>query len=185
MTRGRLPETGLRMKTGTTVAITLGAAAVLSAAGALIVIATGAYNVAATSPHSKPVEWVLGTTMDRSVEVRAARLIPPEAALKATGRAGFQEFDDNLCVMCHGAPGVEATGIGKGLYPSAPELSKATGDLSMAEIYWIITNGIKDTGMPAFEASLPEKDRWLMASFVKRLAGMSAKDYQNLRPAGG
>ena len=39
--------------------------------------------------------------------------------------------------------------------------------------------------MPAFTGSLHEKDRWLIASFVKRLAGMSAKDYQSLSPAGG
>ena len=173
------------MKTRTTVAVTLVSAAVLSAAGAFIVIATGAYNVAATSPHSKLVERVLFAAEDRSVEVRAAGLTPPEAALKASGREGFQEFDANLCAMCHGAPGVEPTAIGKGLYPSAPELSKAAADLSMAEVYWIVSNGIKDTGMPAFTGSLHEKDRWLIASFVKRLAGMSAKDYQSLSPAGG
>ena len=169
------------MKTGATVAITVGAVCVLAAVGATIVIATGAYNVAATSPHSKPVEWVLGATVDRSVEVRAGRLKPPAAALNAKGKAGLQEFEDNLCVMCHGAPGVEATGIGKGLYPPAPELSKAVGDLSMEEIYWIIANGIKDTGMPAFKASRQE-NLWLIASFVKRLNGMSASDYQRLGP---
>lgn len=172
------------MKTRTTVAITVGALAVLSAVGALIVIATGAYNVAATSPHSKPVEWVLGATMDRSVEVRAGRLKPPAAALTAKGRAGFQDFE-KLCVICHGAPGIEATEIGKGLYPPAPELSEAAADLSMAEVYWIISNGIKDTGMPAFKASHKEEELWLIAAFVKRLAGMSAKDYQNLGSAGG
>jgi mono/diheme cytochrome c family protein len=173
------------MKTRTTVAITLVSAAVLSAAGALIVVETGAYNVAATSPHSKLVESVLFAAEDRSVEVRAGRLTPPEAALKASGREGFQEFDTHLCAMCHGAPGVAATEIGKGLYPSAPELSKAAADMSMAEVYWIVSNGIKDTGMPAFKGSVPEKDLWLIASFVKRLAGMSAKDYQSLSAAGG
>ena len=55
----------------------------------------------------------------------------------------------------------------------------------MAEVYWIISNGIKDTGMPAFKASRKEEDLWLLASFVKRLNGMSAKDYQSLRPGGG
>ena len=141
--------------------------------------------MAATSPHSKPVEWILGTTADRSVAVRAGRLKPPAAALEAKATAGYSGFEKNLCVMCHGAPGVEPTEIGKGLYPRAPELSTATDDLSMAEVYWIIANGIKDTGMPAFKASQKEEDLWLIAAFVKRLAGMSAKDYQNLGSAGG
>jgi mono/diheme cytochrome c family protein len=172
------------MKTRTTVAITVGAAGVLFALGSLIVIATGAYNVAATSPHSKPVERVLNATMDRSVEVRARRLKPPAAALTAKGSAGFQDFE-NLCVICHGAPGIEATEIGKGLYPPAPDLSKATDDLSVAEVCWIIANGIKDTGMPAFQASHSEEDLWRIASFVKRMGGMSAKDYQSLMAGGG
>jgi mono/diheme cytochrome c family protein len=172
------------MKTRTTVAITVGAVGVLFALGSLLVIATGAYNVAATSPHSKPVEWVLGATMDRSVAVRAGGLKPPAAALTAKGKAGLQDFE-NLCVGCHGAPGFEAGAIGKGLYPSPPELSEAADDLSMAEVYWIISNGLKDTGMPAFKASHKEEDLWLIASFVKRLTGMSAKDYQSLRSGGG
>jgi mono/diheme cytochrome c family protein len=116
--------------------------------------------------------------------MRADRLTPPATALKANGSEGLREFEDNLCIKCHGAPGVEATEIGKGLYPSPPELSKST-DESLAEDYWIIANGIKDTGMPAFKTSLKEEDLWLLASFVKRMAGMSAKDYQSLRSGGG
>ena len=171
------------MKTRTIVAMTVVAMGVLSAAGSAIVIATGAYNVAATSPHSKPVEWLLGAMMDRSVEVRAGRLKPPAAALAAKGKAGFEDFE-KLCVGCHGAPGVEPSEIGKGLYPPAPELSGAADDLSMAEVYWIVSNGIKDAGMPAFKASRNEEELWLLASFVKRLVGMSAKDYLSLGPAG-
>jgi len=172
------------MTTGTTVAITVGAVIVLSAVGSLIVIATGAYNVAATSPHSGLVEWALGAAMDRSVAVRAAGLKPPAAALNAKGNAGFLGFNDYLCVMCHGAPGVYPTVVGNGLYPRPPELSKSTGDMSMEEVYWIITNGIKDTGMPAFPAC-PKEERWLIASFVKRMNEMSAKDYKSLGPGGG
>ena len=171
------------MKARTVVAITVGAAAVLATAASLIVIETGAFNVAATSPHSKPVEWVLSETMDRSVAVRSAGLKPSQAALNAKGAAGFKEFA-NRCVLCRGGPGVEASEIGKGLYPPAPELSKATGDLSMAEVYWIISNGIKDTGMPAFKTGHQDEQLWLIASFVKRLEGMSAEDYRKLSQAG-
>jgi len=172
------------MKTKTTVAITVGSVAVLSAVGSLIVIMTGAYNVAATSPHSKPIMWLLEVTKHRSVEVHAGGLKPPATALKENEREGFREYEDNLCVMCHGAPGVEAKEIGKGLCPPPPELWKST-DESLAEDYWIISNGLKDTGMPAFKTSLKEEDLWLLASFVKRMTVMSAKDYQSLRSGGG
>jgi hypothetical protein len=39
--------------------------------------------------------------------------------------------------------------------------------------------------MPAFGPSQPEEKLWRIAAFVKRLAGMSAKDYRSLGSAGG
>ncbi len=171
------------MKAGATVSITVGSLAVLSAVGSLIVMMTGAYDVAATSPHSIPVAWALKMSRHRSVQAHAGGIRPPAMALKANEKQGLREFERNGCVICHGAPGVEATKIGKGLYPSPPELSKAT-DETLAEDYWIISNGIKDTGMPAFKKSLKEEDLWLITSFVKAMAGMSAKDYQRLRSGG-
>jgi len=51
-----------------------------------------------------------------------------------------------MCVMCHGAPGVERFDAGKGLYPDAPDLAEAAPDWTLQETYWITKNGIKDTG---------------------------------------
>jgi mono/diheme cytochrome c family protein len=171
------------MKTRSTVAITVGSVAVLSVVGSFIVIMTGAYDAGATSPHSKPVVWVLKLARDRSIEERADRLKPPATALKANEKEGFRKFENNGCIMCHGAPGVEPTAVGKGLYPHPPEIWKES-DETLSEDYWIISNGIKDTGMPAYKTSLKEEDLWLIASFVKRMPGMSAKDYQSLRSGG-
>lgn len=159
------------MKRWPTAAITVVVVAVLEMAGMFIVVATGAYDVGATAPHSRIVAWILGKASDRSVAVRAAGLVPPASALKAKASEGFQEFDGNLCSMCHGGPGVEPSVIGKGLYPPPPDLSEAARSMSIAEIYWVIANGIGDSGMPSFQAGHKAEELWLIAAYVKGLAG--------------
>jgi mono/diheme cytochrome c family protein len=162
------------MKTRTAAAISVAGVVILEAAGLLVLVETGAYNVGATSPHSKVVAWLLGAASERSIAVRAGRLTPPASALKAKGSEGFEEFDGNLCSMCHGAPGAEPSGIAKGLYPPPPDLSKAARFMSMAEIYWVIAHGIGDSGMPAFQAGHKDEELWMIASYVKRLGGQAA-----------
>src|SRR5437764_7964137 len=54
------------------------------------------------------------------------------------------------CAICHGNDGNGDTPIGNGLYPKPPDLRKPeTQDLSDGELFWIIENGVRFTGMPA------------------------------------
>src|SRR5947207_3711230 len=58
------------------------------------------------------------------------------------------------CVICHGGDGSGDTPIGNGLYPKPPDLRRsATQDLSDGELFWIIENGVRFTGMPAFSSN--------------------------------
>src|SRR2546423_13483863 len=54
-----------------------------------------------------------------------------------------------MCVQCHGAPGRDPGIVGKGLRPPPPVLSEAVRPWDRAELFWIVKNGIKMTGMPA------------------------------------
>ena len=90
---------------------------------------------------------------------------------------GFEHYQE-MCVTCHGAPGVDRSEIGKGLNPHAPNLSKSTGDMSDAELYWVLKNGIKMTGMPSFGKTHSEEQLWAMVSFVKKLPEMTEEQYQ-------
>jgi mono/diheme cytochrome c family protein len=147
-----------------------------------IVLYSGVYNVAATAPHSRLVAAILDAGQDASVEEHAKGLEPLASALEAKGRAGFVGYE-KMCVGCHAAPGVERSDVGKGLYPPAPELWTKKY-LTMSEVYWIETNGIKDTGMPAFGRTHEADELWQVASFVMRLGKMSAKDFDTLRKGG-
>ena len=55
-----------------------------------------------------------------------------------------------MCVVCHGAPGKEPSYIRQGLRPEPPNLAESSKRWGGAELFWIIKNGIKMTGMPAF-----------------------------------
>jgi mono/diheme cytochrome c family protein len=151
--------------------------------GLLLVLATaafiysGAYNVAANEGHTGFGEWVLQTTQERSIAARARRLDAPPPADSAMLAHGFEHFHA-MCVVCHGAPGLERGEIGAGLTPLPPELSEAAEDFDSREIYWIVRNGIKLAGMPAFGATHADADLWGIVAFVEQLPEMSADDYQ-------
>src|SRR5215831_1746684 len=55
------------------------------------------------------------------------------------------------CAICHGNDGDGDTPIGNGLYPKPPDLRRGeTQELTDGELFWIIENGVRFTGMPAF-----------------------------------
>jgi mono/diheme cytochrome c family protein len=66
-------------------------------------------------------------------------------------RNGFDHYED-MCAGCHGGPGIERSEIGKGLNPPAPNLADAVPAWSPRQLFWIVKNGLKMTGMPSFAA---------------------------------
>jgi mono/diheme cytochrome c family protein len=162
-----------------TVILTVLAGIAIVVIAALVVIYTGAPNVAATTPHMAVVEWILSTTMDRSVEAAARGVKVPPDYNQISVRVGYYDYD-TMCVMCHGAPGVDRQWVGKGLYPEPPSLYQTVTDLSPAEVFWIIRNGIKDTGMPALTITHPDDRIWQIAALVKKLPEMTPEEYEAL-----
>ena len=84
------------------------------------------------------------------------------------------------CAICHGNDGSGDTLIGGGLYPKPPDLRKpATQELSDGEMFWIIENGVRFTGMPAFSTNGNHdhasgnhgggQDSWKLVHFIRHL----------------
>jgi len=93
-------------------------------------------------------------------------ITPSEEALK-DARAHFA----NHCASCHGNDGGGDTMYGKGLYPKPPDLRLSqTQKLSDGELFWIIENGVRFTGMPAFGGSHgSQEDSWKLVLFIRHL----------------
>lgn len=162
-----------------TAIVTVVAMFTLQCAVALLVMAAGWYDVAANKPHSALVEWFFSETMDRSVERRAEAVVVPADFEKINPARGVGHYQE-MCVTCHGAPGVQRGEIGQGLYPLPPDLTDSAAEMSPAEIYWIVRNGIKMTGMPAFATTHTDEQIWEITALVHRFDGMSLADYLNL-----
>jgi hypothetical protein len=68
------------------------------------------------------------------------------------------------------------------LYPAPADLTKAetVAQWTDTELFWIIENGIKDTGMIALGPTHQQQDIWAVAAFVRQLPEMTAERYHEL-----
>lgn len=150
----------------------------------LLFVYSGEYNVAATQPHYAPVRWALNTVMVNSVRDHAEHVAVPSLEDSALIRRGFSHFEQ-MCVMCHGAPGVPRGAVGKGLLPVPPELAEVVPRWSLAELFWIVKHGIKMTGMPAWGVTHEDEKLWAIVAFLRMLPETSPAEYQALKQAWG
>jgi len=162
--------------------LTLVIVIIVAIAAGLAFIYSGIYDVSAMRPEGKFSGWILSTTMDYSVKHHAKGITVPPLTDTATVAAGFQSFS-RMCVGCHGAPGVQKRG--RGFNPEPPDLSEGVSDLSDAEIFWIIKNGIKMTAMPAYGPNKTDDDLWKITAFVRLLPKMTTEQYQAYKDALG
>jgi len=166
------------MKTVLTVIATLAVVA-LAAVGFLY---SGRFDVAANRPDSGLLRWALSTAADRSVARLAQGVQVPPLTDPEMLKTGFVRYREN-CVTCHGAPGVEASEIGQGLNPYPPELASHAAAGDPRELFWIVKNGIRMTGMPSFGVTHTDAEIWAIVAFLEKLPKMSPQEYQAMAGA--
>jgi mono/diheme cytochrome c family protein len=125
-----------------------------------------------------------------AVEVRAARAlrgwaIPAEArqarspmtASPRTIALGLAHFADH-CASCHGNDGSGRTELGLGMYPRPPDLrAAATQSLTDGELFYVIENGIRFTGMPGWGGGPGSADgSWQLVHFIRHLPRLTAEE---------
>jgi len=107
--------------------------------------------------------------------------VTPDARVLAEGMHHFADH----CAICHANNGSGDTPIGKGLYPPSPDLRSAeTQNLGDGEIYWIIHNGVRFTGMPAFGEDKPgvqDEDSWKLVHFIRHLPAITDEEIQAMK----
>ena len=155
----------------------LGVLVILSGA-AFILMYAGWYDVAAATPHWDVTTWFLEEVRDRSIAYRSKGIQVPSLKDPKWVKAGFKEYHA-MCRQCHGAPGWQRVEFAQGLYPNPPDLtSKEMKGLSERELYWVVKNGIKMTGMPGFGPTHDEEELWSIVAFIKQLPDIQTKEYE-------
>jgi mono/diheme cytochrome c family protein len=112
-----------------------------------------------------------------AIPADARRQQNPIARSPEVIRDAMMHFADH-CAICHGNDGDGQTMIGGGLYPKPPDLRKdQTQKLSDGEIFWIIENGVRFTGMPAFGGGHDsEEDSWKLVHFIRHLPQLTPEE---------
>lgn len=145
----------------------------LGALGAGAVLAAGVVDFSASKPPGRLEQRLATFALDRSIERHAPRVANPLGRSREAAAAGLALFRTH-CVACHGAPGVDPTEAGASLNPPAPGLTLARVQArSDGELQWIVSNGIRMTGMPAFGASRSEEEVWQLVAALRRLPHLS------------
>jgi mono/diheme cytochrome c family protein len=128
------------------------------------------------------------------LETRVARAIrsvatPPAEKLRANPLAasneaaaeGLQHFA-RYCALCHGNDGSgQKTPLGSGLFPKPPDLrGQDTQQLTDGELFYIIENGVRFTGMPAFgtgvRSEAGERQTWQLVTFIRKIPSLTTNE---------
>jgi mono/diheme cytochrome c family protein len=149
------------------------------ALAAFAVSYSGIYNVAASAPENPLSAWFLSTTMHRSVVQHAGQGQAPREFSDDQVRAGFRVYNET-CVYCHGGPGKDPVDIGKGLNPEPPFLADTVDHWTSDQLFWIIQNGVRMTGMPSFKATHKEDEIWDLVGFLRQLPKMTPEQYSQM-----
>ena len=118
----------------------------------------------------------------------ARRMAIPSGAKSAANSVADSEevqrdarlhFADH-CAICHGNDGSGDNPMAHGLYPKPPDLrGQRTQKLSDGELFWIIENGVRFTGMPAF-GGMGEHgsadDSWKLVRFIRHLPQLTMEE---------
>ncbi len=124
-----------------------------------------------------------------AIEARFARMLRnraiPSAARAAANpipaspqaiAAGLAHFADH-CATCHANDGSGQTAIGRNLYPRAPDMRRPkTQELTDGELFYIVENGVRLTGMPAWGAPGSAEGTWHLVHFIRHLPDLTPEE---------
>ena len=137
------------------------------AGGAYLLLRSGTVSLATTSEPLPGEEKVAKIALDASIG-KTKDQVDPLPYNDENMLAGARIFKEH-CVFCHGAPGRLRPPISTMMRPKPPQLfdkDDMVTDDPEGEIFWIVSNGIRLSGMPGFGDHLSEKERWQLAMLL-------------------
>jgi mono/diheme cytochrome c family protein len=157
-------------------------AILLGVAVAVAVVAAAAASFLHSGLSARVNPSVLEIMMARqlrhmAIPTSARKLQNPATDTPETLRDARLHFADH-CAICHANDGSCDTPFGRSLYPKPPDLRRdQTQKLTDGEIFWIIENGVRFTGMPAFGGGHDsQEDSWKLVRFIRHLPQLTAEE---------
>ncbi len=158
------------------------ALAVVSSAGGLIFLKMATNGFSARAQPS--VLESFAARQSRAMALPAgARERPNPVADSAEVLADARAHWADHCAACHSNNGSGEVEMGKHMYPPAPDMRRAnTQDLTDGELFYIIQNGIRLTGMPSWGSGTAhdEQDSWKLVLFIRHLPKLTAEEEREM-----
>src|ERR1700691_253303 len=138
---------------------------------------------AADKQPSKEESGLANAAKDVAIPLEAGKMKNPLPETDEVVSQGEEVFLGS-CAQCHGADARGDTGIGRNMAPPAMDLTSShVQHWSDAELFWIIQNGVRLTGMPALKSSISDNDTWKLARFIHNLARSGAASASTAVPS--
>ena len=160
----------------------LKAAAVLVAMG-VVVAATGLIYLMNTGLSARDTPGALETALalrarNLTIGWHAKNIKNPTQSTPEALTEGREHFADH-CATCHANDGSGDTDFGRGMFPKPPDMRLSrTQQLTDGELFYIIENGVRFTGMPGFGSgnASAHSSTWPLVHFIRHLPRITAEE---------
>ena len=153
--------------------------AVAGVIGGLLFTWSGLYSVAASRGHWPGFGLLLEFGMRSSVRTHALGIAVPDLSDRALVERGAAHFQGG-CAPCHAAPGQPASPIVRAMLPEPSDLKTVVPTWKPNQLFWIVKNGLKYTGMPGWSAPERDDEVWAVVAFLQQLPSMDTETYRAL-----
>lgn len=146
--------------------------------GGLAVAQFGLMPTKADSSPPSLEKRIATSALDAALNRRAPRLTNPVSSNDDNLIEGMKIYTMN-CAVCHGTLDNQPSPLEHSFYPPVPQLVLDPVDDPEWHTYEVVRNGIRYTGMPAWNHTLSEQDMWKVTDFLSRVAALppAVQDY--------
>ena len=153
---------------------------ILSAVVGIVVLPMiGVFDMTATG-NKNILDWWGETNLENTIEKNA-----PTTSIPTTASAdkGMEHFA-STCLQCHGSPDAPRRDWAETMLPKPPMLWQGdTQEMSDGEIFYVVRNGIRMSGMPAFGPHHQDEELWNIVKLVRQLDGLTQQQKERLLQA--
>lgn len=150
----------------------------LLASGGYVFWWVKSHGFSAREQPSRVEQWLARQARWIAMPSGASSLKNPLSASQENLISAREHFAQH-CAVCHGLDGRGDTVIGRNVYPKSPDMRQnATQSLSDGELYYIISNGIRFTGMPAWGDEDSPEEIWKLVPFIRRLPYLTREELE-------
>jgi len=147
----------------------------------VLVVIVLASNMTARATPGTSETWIATRLRSLAMPRDERRQLNPFVANESILKEAREHFADH-CASCHANDGSGDTALGRNLSPRAPDMRlAATQSKSGAELYYVIHNGIRFSGMPAWGAEGKDDDSWKLVLFIRHLPQLTTDEIKEMQ----